>query len=174
MQSTIANLTSASGGQDHTTSPSAAHHVRLTCHPRPSHPRLTCRDDRAYVPLHRGGMAEKIVLICPTRQARTDAADWHDGQFPHDVHAEIACRRRRNAPSCRFITADHDPRYELTMSVDRSGAEWLAPVRATRMTRSGPLFEPIKSLSARSSHLDPVRMTLIYGGPFRTSRQSEK
>ena len=47
-----------------------ASHVRLTCHPRPSHPRPTCRDDRAYVPLHRGGMRENIVLICPTRQAR--------------------------------------------------------------------------------------------------------
>ena len=90
-----------------------AGHVRLTCHPRPSHPRPTCRDDRAYVPLHRGGMREKIVPICPTEQAPIHAADWHDGQFAHGVYAGAACRRRRNAPSYRFITADRDPPYEL-------------------------------------------------------------
>jgi hypothetical protein len=67
-------------------------HVRLACHPRPSHPRLTCRDDRAYVPLHRGGMGGNMVLICPTPQARTHAADWHDGQLAHGVHAETARR----------------------------------------------------------------------------------
>jgi hypothetical protein len=85
----LKNLTSASGGRDHATSPSAKGHVRLTCHPRPSHPRPTCRDDRAYVPLHRGRMRERIVLICPTPQARTHAADWHDGQFAHGVHWEL-------------------------------------------------------------------------------------
>jgi hypothetical protein len=104
-----------------------ASHVRLTCPPRPSHPRLTCRDDRAYVPLHRGGMREKIVPICPTRQALMRAADWHDGHFKHGVHAGVACRRRRNAPSCRFITADDDPPYELMMSVDRGRPEVTGP-----------------------------------------------
>jgi hypothetical protein len=83
-----------------------ASHVRLTCPPRPPHPRLTCRDDRAYVPLHRGGMREKIVLICPTEQARIPATDWHDGQISHGAYAGIACRRRRNAPSYLFIMAD--------------------------------------------------------------------
>jgi hypothetical protein len=73
-----------------------ASHVRLTCHPRPSHPRPTCRDDRAYVPLHRGGMREKIVLICPTPQALLDAADWHDGQFPHG--------RMRELPAAEGVT----------------------------------------------------------------------
>ena len=66
MRSIIANLTSASGGRDHATSPSAQGHVRLTCHPRPSHPRPTCRDDSAYVPLHRGGM---ICFYCCFYQA---------------------------------------------------------------------------------------------------------
>ncbi len=90
-------------------------HVRPTCHPRPSHPRLTCRDDRAYVPLHRGGIRENIVLICPTRQAPIPAADWHDGQFVHGAHAEAP--PKANAPSYRFIMADHDPPYELGNSV---------------------------------------------------------
>jgi hypothetical protein len=35
-------------------------------------------------------MREKIVLICPTPQARTHAADWHDGQFAHAAYAGIA------------------------------------------------------------------------------------
>jgi hypothetical protein len=44
------------------------------------------------VPLHRGRMREKVVLICPTWQAPTPATDWHDGQFAHGAHAEIARR----------------------------------------------------------------------------------
>jgi hypothetical protein len=115
-----------------------ASHVRLTCHPRPSHPRLTCRDDRAYVPLHRGRMRERIVLICPTEQALIRAADWHDGQFPHGVHAGVSCRRRRDAPSYRFITADHDPPYELTTSVDRGRPEVAGPRLERRECRVGP------------------------------------
>src|SRR6202043_4274808 len=41
-----ATLAPASERQDHTTSPSALGHVRLTCLPRPPHPRPTYRDDR--------------------------------------------------------------------------------------------------------------------------------
>jgi hypothetical protein len=37
-------------------------------------------------------MDEKIVPICPTPQAMMRAADWHDGQFAHGVHAGVACR----------------------------------------------------------------------------------
>jgi hypothetical protein len=96
-----ATLAPASERQDHTTSPSALGHVRLTCPPRPPHPRLTCRDDRAYVPLHRGGMREKVVLICPTWQAPTPATDWHDGQFAHGAHAEIARRASACAAASR-------------------------------------------------------------------------
>jgi hypothetical protein len=55
-RSFIANLTSASGCQDHTISSSAGAALVLRNPPRPPLPRLTYRDD-AYVPLHRGGMA---------------------------------------------------------------------------------------------------------------------
>jgi hypothetical protein len=72
-------------------------------------------------------MREKIVLICPTPQASIPAADWHDGQFAHGAYAGIARDRRRNAPSYRFNTADHDPPYELTMSVDRGRPEVAGP-----------------------------------------------
>jgi hypothetical protein len=37
-------------------------------------------------------MRESIVVICPTPQASAHAADWHDGQFAHDVHAGFALR----------------------------------------------------------------------------------
>ena len=43
-------------------------------------------------PLHRGGMGETIVVICPTPQACTPAADWHDGQIAHAAHARFARR----------------------------------------------------------------------------------
>jgi hypothetical protein len=34
-------------------------------------------------------MAESIVVICPTPQALMPAADWHDGQYAHGVHAGV-------------------------------------------------------------------------------------
>jgi len=37
-------------------------------------------------------MAESIVVICPTEQVRTHAADWRDGQFVHGAHVGVACR----------------------------------------------------------------------------------
>ena len=42
----FANLTPASGRQDHTTSPSARNVIRLLTLPRPSHPLPNVRDDR--------------------------------------------------------------------------------------------------------------------------------
>jgi hypothetical protein len=33
-----------------------------------------------------------MLLICPTAQAREDAADWHDGQIAHGAHARSARR----------------------------------------------------------------------------------
>jgi hypothetical protein len=79
----IANLVSASGDQDHTTSPSAsATFVSrvLRVHRIPA-PRFVTIGRN--VPLHRGGMRESMVLICPTEQAKVRAADWRDGQFVH-------------------------------------------------------------------------------------------
>jgi len=91
MQNIIANLASASGCQDHTTSPSAlatfvSRAIRV--HRIPA-PRIVTIGRN--VPLHRGGMRESIVSICPTEQARTHAADWHDGQFAHGGCAGGAC-----------------------------------------------------------------------------------
>ena len=88
---TIANLASASGGQDHATSPSApATFVRrvLRVHRIPAPHIVTIGRN---VPLHRGGMRESMVLICPTPQAKRPAADWHDGS------SRMGCMRRPGA-----------------------------------------------------------------------------
>jgi hypothetical protein len=49
------------------------------------------------VPLHRGGMRESIVVICPTAQGEMPAAIWHDGQIGHGWHARIARRAQISA-----------------------------------------------------------------------------
>jgi hypothetical protein len=47
-------------------------------------------------------MAEMIVVICPTTQARMPAANWHDGQFAHSYHARIARRATEHDGALRF------------------------------------------------------------------------
>jgi hypothetical protein len=61
--------------------------VRLSRVLRPPLPASTLVTIGRNAPLHRGGMAEIIVVICPTRQARKCATNWHDGQFEHDGNA---------------------------------------------------------------------------------------
>jgi hypothetical protein len=114
--SIFANLTPASERQDHTTSPSAsATFVRraLRVHRIPASRFVTIGRS---VPLHRGGMRESMVLICPTRQARRPATDWHDGQFVHGgmrevrvgwVHEALVGRADRDPPSW-------SPRWRIT------------------------------------------------------------
>jgi len=68
---------------------------------RPSHPRLTCRDDRDTSHLHRGGMARIILLIYRILQRLRPTTNWHDGQFAHGVHAKLARRAIRvTAKAC--------------------------------------------------------------------------
>ena len=101
MRSIVANLAPASERQDHTTLPSApATFVSraLRVHRIPA-PRIVTIGRN--VPLHRGGMRESIVVICPTAQALTPATDWHDGQFAHGAHAEIARRASERAAASR-------------------------------------------------------------------------
>src|ERR1700736_4715886 len=65
----FANLTPASGCQDHTTSPSARQRPRLWHRPRPPHPAAHVRDDRE-TPLERRRDRIAILLICPGRQEK--------------------------------------------------------------------------------------------------------
>ena len=144
--SIFATLAPASERQNHTTSPSALGHVRLTCPQRPPHPHLTYRDDRAYVPLHRGGMREKVVLICPTWQAPTPATDWHDGQFAHGVHAEIA----RRASACAAASRGRHSRERTHRQRDRGKPFFIA-----------------------NDHTFPARLTATAFGSWRHAEDSE-
>src|ERR1700679_2146196 len=67
MRSIIANLTPASGRQDHTTSPSASWHARQSSQPRPSHPCPTFVTI-AKRPFVWAGMARDQQVICLKRQ----------------------------------------------------------------------------------------------------------
>ena len=86
------DLTPASGGQDHTTSPSASATFVARAIPRPSHPRPTVRDDRPKRPSSSRQDAREAVCDLPDEASGIFATDWHDGQTPHGVHAGIACR----------------------------------------------------------------------------------
>jgi hypothetical protein len=65
---------------------------RLSPRPRPSHPTANVRDDRERPSCRGRGMAEKVLVICPTAQARSHAACWRDGQMAHGMHARTARR----------------------------------------------------------------------------------
>ena len=95
-----------------------AGHVRLTWHSRPPHPRLTYRDDRPKRPSSSRRDAREDRFDLPDGASADPAADWHDGQLAYGTDAGVTCRRRHNAPSYRFITADHDPPYELNLTVE--------------------------------------------------------
>jgi hypothetical protein len=91
-RSSPAGLIPASGDQDHATSPSASATFVLRAirvHRIPA-PRVVTIGRK--VPLHRGGMRETLLVICPTRQAWAPAADWHDGQIVHGVYAGFTRR----------------------------------------------------------------------------------
>ena len=59
---------------------------------RPPHPAPRFVTIGRNAPLHRGGISETMLLICPTRQAREDATEWHDGQIAYGAHARSARR----------------------------------------------------------------------------------
>jgi hypothetical protein len=71
-----ANLTPASGRQDHTTSPSAGRRSRQQRRLRPSHPASYVRDDRE-TPLRGNGTASDIDLIWGKREEESFCnRDW--------------------------------------------------------------------------------------------------
>src|SRR6266478_5470467 len=79
MQNIVANLTPASGRQDHTTSPSASAPLVSTSPKRPPHPAPNVRDDRD-TPLLRGRDARDVAGDLGLGSRTPNAADWHDGQ----------------------------------------------------------------------------------------------
>jgi hypothetical protein len=110
----FANLTPASGRQDHTTSPSASSAARLHRHPRPPHPALYVRDDRE-TPLCEAGRGELVEMICPTLKAEYfSQKDWT---------TQITLIRLNKSPVSRN-------------GLRRRGACHRARVRATRWCRA--------------------------------------
>ena len=72
--------------------------ARLAQPSRPPHPAPNVRDDRE-APLYRARDARKMMLIWGLEQCRSAAADWHDGQFAHNTHAQFSlCRANQFAP----------------------------------------------------------------------------
>jgi hypothetical protein len=120
-------------------------HVRLACHPRPPHPRPTCRDDRAYVPLHRGGMRGTMVVICPTRQAVRRAADWHDGQFAHGGCAGIAGPTSGKSAA---VTAEIPSGRQIGII---GSCVWLMPLGRKLQHSTAPMHRQIKSKRATNA-----------------------
>jgi hypothetical protein len=96
----LTSLISASGYQDHTTSPSAPQ-VRSSAHrKRPSHPAPNVRDDRDTPLLKRGGTLRKVPLIWGRAQLHRAATHWHDGQISrHDEN--LSSDEQLLRPSCR-------------------------------------------------------------------------
>jgi hypothetical protein len=93
----LTSLISASGYQDHTTSPSASGAFvssRQSVHriPRPTFVTIAKR------PSYRAGMAGNVLVICPTSQAKMPATHWHDGQItssfrkPRSGYPESICQ----------------------------------------------------------------------------------
>ena len=79
----------------HEFAPALRPHAHTTLS-RPPHPASRFVTIGRNAPLHRGGMAQSMVVICPTAQAPTPAALWHDGQFRHGWHARVARRAEVN------------------------------------------------------------------------------
>jgi hypothetical protein len=87
------NLAPASGRQDHTISPSASAAFVNAQPQRPPHPASNVRDDRE-TPLLWRRDTQKMLLIWGFEQYCRPAAQWHDGQFTHDMYARSARRAK--------------------------------------------------------------------------------
>jgi hypothetical protein len=126
----LKNLAPASERQDHTTSPSASGHVRLTCPQRPPHPRPTYRDDRPKRPSssrrdareHRCDLPDGASADTCDRLARRAIRAWHAcGNCPsgssvhaHDrglkecgLHSRQRAHRQRDRPSLIHCKRPH-------------------------------------------------------------------
>jgi hypothetical protein len=101
MRSIIANLAPASERQNHTTSPSASGHVRLTCPQRPPHPRPTYRDDRPKRP----------------SSSRRDARE-HRCDLP-DVASADTCGRLARRAICAWSACGNCPSGSSVHAHDR-------------------------------------------------------
>ena len=129
-----ATLAPASERQNHTTSPSASGHVRLTCPPRPPHPRPTYRDDRPKRP------------SSSRRDAREHRRDLPDGASANMCdrlarRAICAWRACGNCPSGKSVRQHSGPSRRSYRPGAKHGLRVsVAPTYAGRADRTSRSF----------------------------------
>ena len=94
MRQHFADLISASGYQDHTTSPSASNALRLAHRRRPPHPAPNVRDDRDTPLVNGRGTRGDVPVICPSSQAH--------GLRPIGTTGKSARRQRTGNLHCQY------------------------------------------------------------------------
>ena len=146
MRSIIANLAPASERQDHTTSPSALGHVRLTRPPRPSHPRPTYRDDRPKRP----------------SSSRRDARE-HRCDLPDAASADTCDRLARRA-ICAWRACGNCPSGNCVRGCEPQPSQRRARVSTAR---SGQAF------FIANDHTFSARLTTAALAPGRHAEDSE-
>jgi hypothetical protein len=76
-------------------------------------------------------MAESMVLICPTRQARRCAADWRDGQLTHGGCAGGARRASEYLSIVRRSQTKHRPDANAVLRLQCTQPHTNAPIEST-------------------------------------------
>ena len=123
---TSANLTPASGRQDHTILPSAiaslvrvlvtahrlfknppCHHAARSTLPRPPHPAPNVRDDHD-TPLSRAGMGNVLEMIWGERKGKYFCEEDWTGGISLILFNKFGCARKRRSPDRRSIIRDGD------------------------------------------------------------------
>ncbi len=143
MRSIVANLTSASGYQDHTTSPSASTPSLVVATSRPSHPAPNVRDDREAPLLRVRGMAGISNAVSSNRRSEIflsegldTSEEWRVARTDLPGRGKSGEAEPRRSPfwdqiRCKTLSATDNAERELTNS-DRSPTSALV-----RMTDSG-------------------------------------
>src|ERR1700726_1898585 len=142
----LKNLAPASERQNHTTSPSASGHVRLTCPQRPPHPRPTYRDDRPKRP----------------SSSRRDARE--DGFDLPDVASADTCDRLARRAICAWGVCGICPSGKCVRGCKPRPSQ---PRAHASTARSGQAF------FIANDHTFPARLTAAALAPWRHAEDSE-
>jgi hypothetical protein len=141
-----ATLAPASERQNHTPSPSASGHVRLTCPPRPPHPHLTHRDDRPKRP----------------SSSRRDARE-HRCDLPDDTSAD-ACDTMARRAICAWGVCGNCP--------SGKGVRGRKP-RPSQQRAHASTARSAQAFFIANDHTLPARLTAAALAPWRHAEDSE-
>ena len=164
---TSANLTPASGCQDHTTSPSAGKaRFVLARHRRPPHPAAHVRDDRE-TPLMWDGTAKNIHLICISEKQKY----FREGGWTGRASGPQATARRANHRSCMSVAIGR-VRKNPDVAEPESGAHSRDPLARTAMTTISmpPSSRPALPRASQIPHIPWPRCRCRSGGRRRRRR----